>query len=161
MGLQFREVVFLVRHDHIKKKNNNNNKITQRSRKVAPWGCPWVVPFVSLPYELFLAASVVAGQYELCHLFYLSLFVSSITVQYVQSQVGCVVLLVNDLFLVVPFVRGQYELFLARLWKVRYFLCCHLLLRIMRFLVVYYGALLQCRSNFRWVLVTGPCDVIW
>ena len=126
-----------------------------------PWGCPWVVPFVSLPYELFLAASVVAGQYELCHLFYLSQFVSSITVQYVQSQVECVVLLVNDLFLVVPFVRGQYELFVAMLWKVRYILCCHLLLCIMSFLVVYYGALLQRRSNFRWVLVTGPCDVIW
>ena len=55
-GLQFREVVVLVHHDHVKKKkknNNNNNKITQRSRKVPPWG----VPFVSLPYELFLAAS--------------------------------------------------------------------------------------------------------
>ena len=49
------------------------------------------------------------------------------------------VLLVNDLFLVVPFVKGQYELFLAMLWKVRYSLCCHLLLRIMSFLVVYYG----------------------
>ena len=66
-----------------------------------------------------------------------------------------------DLFLVVPFVRGRYELFLAMLWKVRYFLCCHLLLRSVSFLVVYYGALLQCRSNFRWVLVTGPCDVSW
>ena len=74
---------------------------------------------------------------------------SSVTGQYVQSQVGCVVLLVNDLFLVVPFAMGQYELFLAMLWKVRYFLCCHLLLRIMSFLVVYYGALLQRRSNFR------------
>ena len=112
-GMQFREVVVLVHHDHIKKKKikNNNNKITQRSRKVHPWGCPWVVPFVSLPYELFLAASVVAGQYELCHLFYLSQLVSSITVQYVQSQVGCVVLLVNDLFLVVPFVRGGVSYF--------------------------------------------------
>ena len=59
-GLQFREVVVLVHHDHVKKikKKNNNNKITQTSRKVPPWG----VPFVSLPYELFLAASVVAGQ---------------------------------------------------------------------------------------------------
>ena len=72
------------------------------------------------------------------------------------------VLLVNDLCLVVPFVRGQYELFLAMLWKVRYFLCFHLLLHIMSYLVMYYGALLQCRSNFRWVLlVTVPCDVIW
>ena len=34
-------------------------------------------------------------------------------VQYVQSQVECVVLLVNDLFLVGLFVRGQYELFLV------------------------------------------------
>ena len=136
-------------------------KLLKEAGRCPPWGCPWVVPFVTLLYELFLAASVVAGQYELCHLFYLSQFVSSITVQYVQSEVECVVLLVNDLFLVVPFVRGQYELFVAMLWKVRYILCCHLLLRIMSFLVVYYGALLQRRSNFRWVLVTGPCDVIW
>ena len=52
------------------------------------------------------------------------------------------VLLINDLFLVVPFVRGQYELFLAMLWKVRYFWCCQLLLRIMSFLVMHYSALL-------------------
>ena len=72
------------------------------------------------------------------------------------------VLLINDIYLVVPFVSGQYELFLAMLWKVRYFWCCHLLLRIMSFLVIYYGALLQYRSNFRWVLlVTVPSDVIW
>ena len=116
-----------------------------------PWGCPWVVPFVSLPYELFLAASVVAGQYELCHLFYLSQLVSSITVQYVQSQVGCVVLLVNDLFLVVPFVRGRYELFLAMLWKVRYFLCCHLLLRSMSF----FGRVLRCTFTVQEQLQVG------
>ena len=41
---------------------------------------------------------------------------SSIIVQYAQSHVGFVVLLVNYLFLVVSFVKGQYELFLAMLF---------------------------------------------
>ena len=41
---------------------------------------------------------------------------SSITVQYVQSQVVCVALLGNYLVLVVPFVTVQYELFLAMLF---------------------------------------------
>ena len=35
----------------------------------------------------------------------------SITVHYVQCQVVCVVLLGNYLFLVVPFVMVQYQLF--------------------------------------------------
>ena len=114
MGLQFREVVVLVRHDHIKKKINKIIIIIIKLLKEAGRCPPGAVP-------------------GWCHLFpcHMSYFW--------QRQLSVLVML----------------------WKVRYFLCCHLLLRIMSFLVVYYGALLQCRSNFRWVLVTGPCDVIW
>ena len=41
---------------------------------------------------------------------------STNTVQYVQFQVVCVVILGNLLFLVVPFVTVQYDLFLAMLF---------------------------------------------
>ena len=72
------------------------------------------MPIISLSYELFLAASFVAGQYEL--------FLSSNSTSYLSKHHllcnirYCHVLLDNYLFLVMPFVIVQEELFLARLF---------------------------------------------
>ena len=90
-------------------------KNSQRSRKVLPSCNPYVVPLISLPYELFVTASFVTVQYELFLVVssILAISLSPITVQYVQSQVAYVVLPGNYLFLVVPFVMVQYELFLV------------------------------------------------
>ena len=76
------------------------------------------MPIISLSCELFLAASFVAGQYEL--------FLSSNSTRYLWKRhlllcnMGnlryCYVLLGNYLFLVMPFVIVQEELFLERLF---------------------------------------------
>ena len=82
----------------------------------------------------------------------------------IPGQVGCVLLLVNDLFLVEPFVRVQYELFLAMLLvtveDARFL--------VLSFVFVHYelfGHVLRCTFTVQEqlqvvVLVTVPCNVI-
>ena len=90
---------------------------------------------------------------------------SSITVPYVQSQVVCVVLLGNYLFLAAPFVTVQYELFLAMLFvTAKYEL--FLVLSFVTFQYEVFGHILRCtftvQEHFQVVLlVTLPRDVIW
>ena len=94
------------------------------------------MPIISLSYELFLAASFVAGQYEL--------FLSSNSTSYLLKchllcSMGnlryCYVLLGNYLLLAMPFVIVQEELFLARLFVTEY---CGLLLGLSVITVQYY-----------------------
>ena len=75
------------------------------------------MPIISLSYELFLAASFVAGQYKL--------FLSSNSTSYLGKRHllcnrgnlrYCHVLLGNYLFLVMSFVIVQEDLFPARLF---------------------------------------------
>ena len=75
------------------------------------------MPIISLSYELFLAASFVAGQYEL---FLSSNCTSYLWKRHLLCSRGnlryCHVLLGNYLFLAMPFVIVQEELSLARLF---------------------------------------------
>ena len=79
-----------------------------------------MVPFVSLPYELFLEASLVTVQYELFLVVPSILATISRSVIYycaicaISGSVCCITW--QYLFRVVPFVMVQYELFLAMLF---------------------------------------------